>query len=377
MTEYKLKYGCNPNQNPARIHMDGKELPFTVLNGAAGYINLLDAFNSWQLVRELKEATGLPSAASFKHVSPAGAAVAQPLDETDRKVCMVPDGLELSPIAQAYVRARSTDRQSSFGDFVALSDECDESVAQFLMKEVSDGIIAPSYSDKALELLKSKRRGNFLIIQMDPDYVPEEMETKQVFGIKFEQKRNNAKITMDLFDDMPTKVKEIPEIAKIDLLISMITLKYTQSNSVVFKERCGSFGEQVHLCQTVDEVMNCINGKPFLLQEYVECNNSDVRLEVVGDRVVAAMKRHNDNDFRSNITNGGIASEHIPTEYEKQTAVAVCKELGLTFGGVDILPNGAVCEVNSNAHIINIMNTTGVDVAPLIFDEISERIKQI
>ena len=236
MTEYKLKYGCNPNQNPARIHMDGKELPFSVLNGSAGYINLLDAFNSWQLVKELKEATGLASAASFKHVSPAGAAVAQPLTETDRKVCMVPDGLELSPIAQAYVRARSTYRQSSFGDFVALSDECDESVAQFLLKEVSDGIIAPSYSDKALELLKSKRRGNFLIIQIDPDYVPEETETKQVFGIKFEQKRNNAKITMDLFDNMPTKIKDIPEIAKIDLLISMITLKYTQSNSVVYAQ---------------------------------------------------------------------------------------------------------------------------------------------
>lgn len=236
MTEYKLKYGCNPNQNPARIHMDGKELPFSVLNGSAGYINLLDAFNSWQLAKELKEATGLASAASFKHVSPAGAAVAQPLTETDRKVCMVPDGLELSPIAQAYVRARSTDRQSSFGDFVALSDECDESVAQFLLKEVSDGIIAPSYSDKALELLKSKRRGNFLIIQIDPDYVPEETETKQVFGIKFEQKRNNAKITMDLFDNMPTKIKDIPEMAKIDLLISMITLKYTQSNSVVYAQ---------------------------------------------------------------------------------------------------------------------------------------------
>lgn len=236
MTEYKLKYGCNPNQNPARIHMDGKELPFSVLNGSAGYINLLDAFNSWQLVKELKEATGLASAASFKHVSPAGAAVAQPLTETDRKVCMVPDGLELSPIAQAYVRARSTDRQSSFGDFVALSDECDESVAQFLLKEVSDGIIAPSYSDKALELLKSKRRRNFLIIQIDPDYVPEETETKQVFGIKFEQKRNNAKITMDLFDNMPTKIKDIPEMAKIDLLISMITLKYTQSNSVVYAQ---------------------------------------------------------------------------------------------------------------------------------------------
>lgn len=234
MTEYTLKYGCNPNQNPARIHMDGKELPFEILNGSAGYINLLDAFNSWQLVKELKEATGLPSAASFKHVSPAGAAVAQPLDETDRKVCFVPEGLELSPIAQAYVRARGCDRVSSFGDFAALSDACDASVAQFLVKEVSDGIIAPSYSDEALEILKKKRRGNYLIIKMDPNYVPEEMETKQVFGIKFEQKRNNAKITMSLFDDMPTKVKEIPQIAKIDLLISMITLKYTQSNSVCY-----------------------------------------------------------------------------------------------------------------------------------------------
>lgn len=234
MTEYTLKYGCNPNQNPARIHMDGKELPFEILNGSAGYINLLDAFNSWQLVKELKEATGLPSAASFKHVSPAGAAVAQPLDETDRKVCFVPEGLELSPIAQAYVRARGCDRVSSFGDFAALSDACDASVAQFLVKEVSDGIIAPSYSDEALEILKKKRRGNYLIIKMDPNYVPEEMETKQVFGIKFEQKRNNAKITMNLFDDMPTKVKEIPQIAKIDLLISMITLKYTQSNSVCY-----------------------------------------------------------------------------------------------------------------------------------------------
>lgn len=234
MTEYKLKYGCNPNQNPARIHMDGKELPFTILNGAAGYINLLDAFNSWQLVRELKEATGLPSAASFKHVSPAGAAVAKELDAVERKVCMVPEGLELSPIAQAYVRARGCDRVSSFGDFAALSDECDASVAEFLVKEVSDGIIAPSYTDEALEILKAKRRGNYLIIQMDADYEPELTETKQVFGIKFEQKRNDAKMTMDLFENMPTKIKEIPEIAKIDLLISLITLKYTQSNSVCY-----------------------------------------------------------------------------------------------------------------------------------------------
>lgn len=234
MTEYTLKYGCNPNQNPARIHMDGKDLPFEILNGSAGYINLLDAFNSWQLVKELKEATGLPSAASFKHVSPAGAAVARELDENERKACFVPDGLELSPIAQAYVRARGCDRVSSFGDFAALSDECDASVAQFLVKEVSDGIIAPSYTDEALEILKSKRRGGYLVIKIDPDFVPEETETKQVFGIKFEQKRNNAKMTMELFDNMPTAVKEIPEIAKIDLLISMITLKYTQSNSVCY-----------------------------------------------------------------------------------------------------------------------------------------------
>ena len=234
MTEYTLKYGCNPNQNPARIHMDGKELPFEILNGRAGYINLLDAFNSWQLVRELKKATGLPSAASFKHVSPAGAAVARPLDETDRKVCFVPEGLELSPIAQAYVRARGCDRVSSFGDFAALSDECDASVAQFLVKEVSDGIIAPSYSDEALEILKKKRRGNYLVIKIDESYEPEQLETKQVFGIKFEQRRNDSELPMALFDDMPTKIKSIPESAKIDLLISMITLKYTQSNSVCF-----------------------------------------------------------------------------------------------------------------------------------------------
>lgn len=234
MTEYRLKYGCNPNQNPARIHMDSKELPFEILNGAAGYINLLDAFNSWQLVKELREATGLLSAASFKHVSPAGAAVAKELDETERRVCMVPDGLELSPIAQAYVRARGCDRVSSFGDFAALSDICDESVAQFLVKEVSDGIIAPGYTDGALEILKSKRRGNYLIIKMDPDYEPEETETKQVYGIKFEQKRNNAKLTMELFSQLPTKIGEIPESAKIDLLISLITLKYTQSNSVCY-----------------------------------------------------------------------------------------------------------------------------------------------
>lgn len=239
MTEYTLKYGCNPNQNPARIHMDGGELPFEVINGRAGYINLLDAFNSWQLVKELKEATGLPSAASFKHVSPAGAAVARTLTADDRKMFFVPEGLELSPLGEAYVRARGCDRVSSFGDFAALSDECDESIARFLVKEVSDGIIAPSYSPEALEILKKKRRGNYLIIKMDADYAPPEIETKQVFGIKFEQKRNDAKMTMNLFNDLPTKIKNITDEAKIDLLISLITLKYTQSNSV-----CYAYGGQ-------------------------------------------------------------------------------------------------------------------------------------
>lgn len=235
MTEYTLKYGCNPNQSPARVYMkDGSALPFTVLNGRAGYINLLDAFNAWQLVKELKEATGLPSAASFKHVSPAGAAVAHPLSDLDRKVCFVPEGLELSPIASAYVRARGCDRVSSYGDFAALSDECDESVANFLVREVSDGIIAPSYSEKALEILKGKRRGNYLILQVDAAYTPAEMEKKQVFGITFEQKHNDCRITKDLFDDLPTKVKTLPDMAKTDLLISMITLKYTQSNSVCY-----------------------------------------------------------------------------------------------------------------------------------------------
>ncbi|MCD7723608.1 MAG: phosphoribosylaminoimidazolecarboxamide formyltransferase [Clostridiales bacterium] len=234
MKEYILKYGCNPNQSPARIHMGGKELPFSVLNGSAGYINLLDAFNAWQLVRELKAATGKPSAASFKHVSPAGAAVAGKLSAVDKKACFVDESLELSPVATAYVRARGCDRVSSFGDFAALSDECDESVASFLVKEVSDGIIAPSYSAQALEILKKKRRGNYLIIQIDPEYEPQETETKEVFGIKFEQKRNNVKITKDLFDKLPTKINTLDDSVKTDLLISMITLKYTQSNSVCY-----------------------------------------------------------------------------------------------------------------------------------------------
>jgi len=233
MKELKLKYGCNPNQKPARIFMKDGELPIKVLNGDPGYINLLDAFNSWQLVKELKEATGLVAAASFKHVSPAGAAVAVPLTETLKKMYFV-ECVDLSDIATAYIRARGADRMSSYGDFVALSDECDEQTAKFLLHEVSDGIIAPSYSEAALEILKNKRKGNYLVIQMDINYIPEEIETKQVYGITFEQKRNDVKITKDIFNNIPTKNKTIPDSAKRDLIISLITLKYTQSNSVCY-----------------------------------------------------------------------------------------------------------------------------------------------
>ncbi len=234
MNSMELKYGCNPNQKPARVYMkDGQDLPFTVLNGRPGYINLLDAFNSWQLVRELREATGLPAAASFKHVSPAGAAVAVPLSDTLKKMYFV-EGVELTPMATAYIRARGADRMSSYGDFAALSDECDAATAKFLAREVSDGIIAPSYSKEALEILKTKRKGNYLVIQMNPDYKAPELETKEVFGVSFEQKRNDVKITEELFANVPTKNKNIPESAKRDLLISLITLKYTQSNSVCY-----------------------------------------------------------------------------------------------------------------------------------------------
>ena len=233
MKELELKYGCNPNQKPARVYMERGELPFEVLNGKPGYINLLDAFNSWQLVRELKEATGLPAAASFKHVSPAGAAVAVPLDDTLKKVYFV-EGIELSDIATAYVRARGADRMSSYGDFVALSDECDEQTASFLAREVSDGIIAPSYTDRALEILKGKRKGTYCVLKMDPNYRPDPIERKQVFGITFEQGRNEIKLDDHLFDNIVTKNKELPDSAKRDLLIAMITLKYTQSNSVCY-----------------------------------------------------------------------------------------------------------------------------------------------
>ena len=233
MDTYALKYGCNPNQKPARVFMEKGALPFTVLNGTPGYINLLDALNAWQLVRELKEATGLPAAASFKHVSPAGAAVSVPLSETLQKVYFV-EGIDLSPVATAYVRARGADRMSSYGDFVALSDECDAQTASFLQREVSDGIIAPSYSEAALEILKTKRKGTYLVLQMDPAYVPKTLERKQVFGVWFEQQRNDVKIPPACLDDRPTKAKDIPESARRDLLIALITLKYTQSNSVCY-----------------------------------------------------------------------------------------------------------------------------------------------
>ena len=235
MKELELKYGCNPNQKPYRICMEGdRELPIQVLCGKPGYINFLDAFNGWQLVKELKEATGLPAAASFKHVSPAGAAVGLPLDDTLKKIYWVDDMGDLSPLASAYARARGADRMSSFGDFISLSDVCDVDTAKIIKREVSDGVIAPGYEPEALEILKSKKKGNYVVIQMDPDYVPDPLERKQVFGITFEQGRNDLKIDRELLANVVTKNKEIPDSAKIDLMISLITLKYTQSNSVCY-----------------------------------------------------------------------------------------------------------------------------------------------
>ncbi len=236
MKELQLKYGCNPNQKPSRIYMTEGELPIEVLNGRPGYINFLDAFNSWQLVKELKEATGLPAAASFKHVSPAGAAVGLPLSDTLKKVYFVDDlGVELSPIACAYARARGADRMSSYGDFVALSDTCDVATALLIKREVSDGVIAPDYTPEALEILKEKRKGTYNVIKMDVDYVPEAIERKQVYGITFEQGRNEVKLNDEaLFANMPTQNKTFSEEAKRDLMIALITLKYTQSNSVCY-----------------------------------------------------------------------------------------------------------------------------------------------
>lgn len=234
MKELELKYGCNPNQKPSRIYMNEGELPIKVLNGKPGYINFLDAFNGWQLVSELKKATGLPAATSFKHVSPAGAAVGLPMDDVLKKIYWVDDLGELSPLACAYARARGADRMSSFGDFISLSDVCDVSTAKIIKREVSDGVIAPGYEPEALEILKAKKKGNYNIIQIDADYVPAPIEHKEVFGITFEQGRNELKVDDELLANVVTENKEIPELAKIDLIISLITLKYTQSNSVCF-----------------------------------------------------------------------------------------------------------------------------------------------
>ncbi len=237
MKDFELKYGCNPNQKPAKIYMEnGKDLPIEILCGRPGYINFLDAFNSWQLVKELKEATGMPCATSFKHVSPTSAAVGLPLSDVLKKACFVDDieGLDDSPLACAYARARGTDRMSSFGDWIALSDVCDKTTALLIKREVSDGIIAPGYTDEALEILKSKRKGNYNIVKIDETYVPDPIETKQVFGITFEQGRNNFEINRELLADIVTQNKELPESAVRDLMIALITLKYTQSNSVCY-----------------------------------------------------------------------------------------------------------------------------------------------
>ena len=235
MKELELKYGCNPNQKQSRIYMENGELPIKVLNGKPGYINFLDAFNGWQLVSELKKATGLPAATSFKHVSPAGAAVGLPLSEVERKIYWVDDmDVEFTPLANAYIRARGADRMSSFGDFISLSDVCDKETALVIKREVSDGVIAPGYTDEALEILKAKKKGNYNVIEIDPDYVPAPIEHKEVFGITFEQGRNELVIDEHFFDNIVTENKEIPDSAKMDLAISMITLKYTQSNSVCY-----------------------------------------------------------------------------------------------------------------------------------------------
>jgi phosphoribosylaminoimidazolecarboxamide formyltransferase/IMP cyclohydrolase len=235
MNELELKYGCNPSQKPARIYMkDGSELPVTVLNGRPGYINFLDALNSWQLVKELKEATGLPAAASFKHVSPAGAAVGLPLSDTDRQIYFVEEGADLSPIACAYIRARGADRLCSYGDWAALSDVCDAATAKYLKLEVSDGIIAPGYTEEALSILKTKKKGNYNVVQIDAAYVPAAQEHKDVFGITFEQGHNFSRIDAALLENIVTKNKELPEQAKIDMIVSLIALKYTQSNSVCY-----------------------------------------------------------------------------------------------------------------------------------------------
>ena len=253
MKELELKYGCNPNQKPSRIFMNEGELPITVLNGRPGYINFLDAFNGWQLVSELKRATGLPAATSFKHVSPAGAAVGLPLTDVERKIYWVDDMGELTPLANAYARARGADRMSSFGDFISLSDVCDVATAKLIKREVSDGVIAPGYEPEALEMLKAKKKGNYNVIQIDPSYRPAPVEHKEVFGITFEQGRNELVIDKEMLNNIVTESKELPESAKIDLVIALITLKYTQSNSVCYAKG----GQAIGICAGQQSRIHC------------------------------------------------------------------------------------------------------------------------
>ena len=307
MKELELKYGCNPNQKPSRIYMENGELPIKVLCGRPGYINFLDAFNGWQLVSELKKATGLPAATSFKHVSPAGAAVGLPLSEVERKIYWVDDmDVEFTPLANAYIRARGADRMSSFGDFISLSDVCDKETALVIKREVSDGVIAPGYTDEALEILKAKKNGNYNVIEIDPDYVPAPIEHKEVFGITFEQGRNELVIDEHFFDNIVTENKEIPEAAKRDLAIAMITLKYTQSNSVCYavdgqaigvgagqqsRIHCtrlaGTKADLWHLRQH-PKVMNLLFAADLKRQDYnntIDIYLSDDAEEVIGDNV--------------------------------------------------------------------------------------------
>ena len=295
MKELELKYGCNPNQKPSRIYMsDGRELPIKVLCGRPGYINFLDAFNGWQLVSELKKATGLPAATSFKHVSPAGAAVGLPLSDTLAKIYWVDDLGELSPLACAYARARGADRMSSFGDFISLSDVCDVDTAKLIKREVSDGVIAPGYEPEALEILKQKKKGNYNIIEIDPDYVPAALEHKEVFGITFEQGRNELNIDKDFFSDVVTENKEIPEQAKIDLAISMITLKYTQSNSVCYVKD----GQAIGIGAGQQSRIHCISQFPFCLLAGFLCDFFHT-FSLRRDRRLASDKKRQEKDKHS------------------------------------------------------------------------------
>ena len=317
MTELELKYGCNPNQKPARIFMEEGELPIQVLNGKPGYINFLDAFNSWQLVKELKEATGLPAAASFKHVSPAGAAVGTPLTDVERKIYFAED-MELSPIACAYVRARGADRLCSYGDWAALSDVCDADTARYLALEVSDGVIAPGYTDEALAILKTKRKGGYNVVQIDPDYAPKAVEHKDVFGITFEQGRNSFAINEALLDNIVTDNKELPESAKRDMLIALITLKYTQSNSVCYVKDGQAIGVWQNTFEIRPEVLTAEEKKEWIARQSGVTVGSDAFFPF-GDNVERARK----SGVQYIVQPGGsIRDDHV---------IATCNKYGIVM----------------------------------------------